>query len=43
VDGFGLRELERGCAEAGLMAENGDRSANGRPEREPAKPGTRSG
>jgi short subunit dehydrogenase-like uncharacterized protein len=44
VDGFGLRELERGCAEAGLTAEDADGSADKRkPGREPAKPGASSG
>jgi short subunit dehydrogenase-like uncharacterized protein len=32
VDGFGLRELERGCAEVGLSAEDG---LSGRPAAEP--------
>jgi short subunit dehydrogenase-like uncharacterized protein len=32
VDGFGLRELERGCAEVGLSAEDG---VSGRPAAEP--------
>jgi hypothetical protein len=29
VDGFGLRELEAGCAEAGLTAEAGADASNG--------------
>jgi short subunit dehydrogenase-like uncharacterized protein len=43
VDAFGLRELERGCAEAGLSAD-GDgapsRSAKAQTAREPAETGT---
>jgi short subunit dehydrogenase-like uncharacterized protein len=34
VDGFGLRELERGCAEVGLSAEDGDKPP--RPKAQPA-------
>ena len=38
VDGFGLRELERGCAEAGLTAEGGgaEGQAAGQASQEPS-------
>jgi short subunit dehydrogenase-like uncharacterized protein len=42
VDGFGLRELERGCAEAGLSADDGGKPERGRrtkPAKEPAETG----
>jgi short subunit dehydrogenase-like uncharacterized protein len=43
VDGFGLRELERGCAEAGLSAGSGEETPRRKPEpaaaKEPAETG----
>jgi short subunit dehydrogenase-like uncharacterized protein len=42
VDAFGLRELERGCAEAGLSADDGDAASGRRPEpavKQPAESG----